>query len=57
MKFSLTFKTPGVTDQLEADEDAVKLAEKFLDQWLEWHELITVDFDTDAKTATVRKSG
>lgn len=55
MKFSLTFKTPGVINQLEEEQDELELAEEFLEQWLEYREYVTIDFDTEAGTAEVRK--
>ena len=53
MKFSLTFKTPDVTDQLE-DAEAER-AREFLKKWLEYGEYVTIDFDTEAGTAEVRR--
>lgn len=79
MKFTLTFKTPDVLEQLEdsacdlamaaADDDADPDDEEiqeataehqdtmraFAKQWVKYDECITVEFDTEAKTATVMK--
>jgi hypothetical protein len=53
MKFSLTFKTPDVADQIDDDEeDGI---EEFISQWIEYGEYITIDFDSNAGTAKVRK--
>ena len=69
MKFNLTFKTPGVCDDIkdntncdacenfsedcdkcfEKHEEALNLAKKFVT----YSEYITVEFDTEAKTAIV----
>lgn len=62
MKFQLTFKTPDVTDQIPFDmesgnaqyrsdklEECLRLTEEFVT----WGEVITIEFDTRAKTATV----
>ena len=59
MKFTLTFKTPGVLDQITEDntfsEEEAKDAMSFANQWLRYEELIDIEFDTKAKTAKVRK--
>lgn len=64
MKFRLTFKTPDVTAQIPADMsleyeernsrlwEAIDFANKFL----MYGESITVEFDTNARTATVLKT-
>jgi len=54
MKFSLSFKTPDVTDQIEGSEDEIESAREFLERWLEYNEYVTIDFDTKKGTATVR---
>jgi len=69
MKFQLTFKTPdaiyykiqemkrfeqidvGVDKDLEGD-DEIKI-KKFLEQWIEHGENITIEFDMEANTAKV----
>lgn len=57
MKFSLTFKTPDVTDQLNDIEDAEDRAkaESMVEKFLEYGEYITVEFDTESQSATVKK--
>lgn len=51
MKFTLGFKTPDVTDELDAEElDAGKA---LLDKYLEYGEYIYVEFDTEAGKVTV----
>ena len=58
MRFSLTFKTPDVIDQLqdECDPEAMEKVHSFLERFVEFGELITIGFDTDAQTATVRET-
>lgn len=51
MKFTLSFKTPDVTDQL--DEDQKEEAETVLKKFLEYSEYVCVEFDTETMTATV----
>jgi hypothetical protein len=55
MKFHLTFKTPDVLDQLTHDHetDAQEKARMFALKFLKYEEYLTVEFDTDEKTATV----
>lgn len=66
MKISVTFKTPGAVsnavvgsmnvedlDEHEAEDQEHELMKKF-EKWVKYGELITVDFDLDAGTATVR---
>jgi len=48
MKINLTFKTPDVEDQLEAEELAE--AQPLLNEYLEYNEYLTVEFDTETKT-------
>jgi len=56
MKFSLTFKTPDVTDQVDVPAGQKKEAiEDFLRKWLEYGEYVTLDFDTELGTAVVRR--
>ena len=49
MKVILTFKTPDVMNQLEDREVAEAVIEKFL----EYGEILTVEFDTETQTARV----
>lgn len=54
MKFSLTFKTPDVIDQLpEMTEDEQMEVENLLEKFLTWKEYIHVEFDTVNGTAKV----
>lgn len=58
MKFSLTFKTPDVLDQLsEQFEENVdeEDARDFAKNYLEYEEYITVSFDTVFNSAKVAK--
>lgn len=69
MIITLTFKTPGVIEQAldqlpieEEDEDnpyfreeAEEGLQEKLGKWLKWGELVTIEFDLDAGTATVRE--
>jgi len=67
MKISITFKTPDVVSNTAyyehreefADDDAyeehVAEIQEALAPWIEYGERVTIDFDTDASTATVRK--
>jgi len=58
MKYTLTFKTPDVLDQIseqlnDVDADEAKLlARKFV----QFGEYLRVELDTEAKTATVLKT-
>lgn len=71
MKFSITFKTPDVTDSIskyevkdymeenpsfETPGEAILDIQKFLSKWLRYGELVTIEFDTVAKTAIVCKN-
>lgn len=55
VKSSLAMKTKDLTDhQLELlEEDELKLFEEFTKPWIKWGEYVTVEFDTEAGTATV----
>lgn len=65
MKYSLTFKTPGVLDQIleepitasdyNDDDRGTEDLKTFFEQWLEYEEYVTIDFDTEDNTAVVRK--
>jgi hypothetical protein len=56
MKFSLTFKHPDVLEQIDDLEDNERLeAQTFAEKFLKYQEYLIVDFDTEAKTATVRE--
>ena len=54
MKFTLTFKTPDVLDQLEGELEETK-AREFADHWIKYGEYVTIDFDTTTETVEVRK--
>ncbi len=67
MKFTLNFKTPDVLEHAmenlrdymdesmdEDDKDElIEEAKNFASRWIEWGEGISVEFDTEAQTATV----
>ena len=54
MIFQLMFKTPDVTDQVEVPEGEDKEAlQSIVAKWIEYGELIRVEFDTEKGTATV----
>lgn len=53
MKFTLSFKTPDVTDQL--DENQREEAEAVLEKFMKFGEYVTAEFDTETQTAKVRK--
>jgi hypothetical protein len=56
MKFTLTFKTPGVLDVIdELPEDQVDIALTLADKFVKWDEYVKIEFDTVAQTATVLK--
>jgi hypothetical protein len=58
MKLILTFKTPDILDQLEDQtnsEEEPEEAKAFVKSFLTYSEYISVEFDTEAKTATVLK--
>jgi hypothetical protein len=56
MKFTLTFKTPGVLDVVdELPEDQVNVALTLADKFVKWDEYVKIEFDTVAQTATVLK--
>lgn len=58
MKFSLSFKTPDVTDQIEMDDmdDATRSKVKsVLEKFLQYDEYCTVEFDSDTQTATMKE--
>ena len=67
MKISLTFKTPDVVantvhykyrEEFADDyayEDKVCEVQEALAPWVMFGECVTIDFDTEAGTATVRK--
>lgn len=66
MKISITFKSPNAVadaidreidhdlDDYEAEELVEQWSEKFK-KWVRYGELITIDFDLDAGTATVQE--
>ena len=51
MKFTLSFKSPDVLDQLTEDEQ--EEAKKVIEKYIKWSEYISIEFDTELKTATV----
>ncbi len=57
MKFTLTFKTPDVLDQIEQqisyEDEVQEEATKFARKFMEFSEYIRVEFDTQKGTATV----
>ncbi|MHA2279672.1 MAG: hypothetical protein ACXAC5_02095 [Promethearchaeota archaeon] len=59
MKFGLFFKTPDVLDHIREDdsmtEDQRDEAEAFANNFLDYGENITVEFDTEAGTAVARR--
>ena len=56
MKFTVTFKTPDAVqyalEELPADADWEQ-AQAVIDKFVEYNEYVRVEFDTEAKTATV----
>lgn len=66
MIISVTMKTPDALDTAlddfgfnndEASQEVKEITRIFLGQWFEYGEYVTIDFDTVAGTATVRKKG
>jgi len=56
MKFTLSFKTPDVLDQLNEvidDQDERDAAAETAKKFLRYSEYISVEFDTDTETAAV----
>lgn len=56
MKFTLTFKTPDVTDEineLDADYDDILSAKDLADKFVQYDEYVTIQFDTETQTAVV----
>lgn len=57
MKFTLSFKTPDVTDQIPFgdfdDQDELDKNIEFVHKYLRYGEIIEVEFDTEAKTVRV----
>lgn len=57
MKFDLTFKMPDVMEQIDTMHDSDRLeATKLAEKYITYGEYITVEFDTDEQTATVRRN-
>lgn len=54
-KVICVFKTPNVTDCVNANHPAEQKAEiiEILQKWIKYDEILKVEFDLDAKTATV----
>lgn len=68
MKFRVTFKTPDAAEEAfkqaeqyageimpleEIDEKVVQPMEAVINRFLKYHELITIEFDTETQTAVV----
>ena len=57
MKFTVTFKTPDVLEDLDRlediSEDERASAEELINQYVEYGEYVRIEFDTDSKTAKV----
>ena len=54
VKFQLTFKTPDVIDQLDMTDGEEKESLKtFLNSWVQYGELIKIEFDSVRRTARV----
>ena len=58
MKLTLSFKTPGVLDELKEDNpemtaDDERKAKALIEKYVEYDEYIYVEFDTDSQTAIV----
>ena len=53
----VSFKTPDVLDYVlgELDEDEAEVVKAKLAKWIEYEECLTVEFDTDKMTATVKE--
>lgn len=66
MKFTLTFKTPDVTDQADhlwediqnEDEryEVKRKIEEIIEKFIEFNEYIHIEFDTETMTAEVLKN-
>jgi hypothetical protein len=63
MKYTLTFKTPGVLDQVvtepitqsdyDDDDSGTTDLKEFFEKWIRYEEYISIEFDTEANTAVV----
>ena len=57
MKFTVTFKTPDVLEDLDRLEDISEeeraSADELVKQYVEYGEYVRIEFDTEAKTAKV----
>lgn len=56
-KHTLVFKTPDVFDIIPGssfDEDRQQFIE-FVEQYIKWGEMISIEFDSDKKKVTVQK--
>lgn len=52
------FETKLIEDEIDTlAEERTENLNSFLKTWVKWGEYLTVEFDTDAKTATVVKNG
>lgn len=57
MKFTLTFKMPDVLNQLTHDFETEKQdeAKAFAEKYVKYGEYISVEFDTENKTAVAKE--
>ena len=59
MKFVLFFKTPDVLhyalDDTNMSEDEREKCKEFAEKWVDYGECASIEFDTEAGTATVQK--
>lgn len=52
MKFKISFKTPDAMEQVyDLPEFAQENARDFMQKYMKYGEYITIEFDTEAKTA------
>ena len=60
MKFTITFKTPGALDDLDASRklspDDLERAKALVEKYVRWGEYLSVEFDIEDGTATVLKA-
>ena len=59
MKFTLSFKTPDVLDQLdlsdEISEEDIEEGKALAEKFITYGEYIRIEFDTQTKTAIVKE--
>lgn len=57
MKINITFKTPDAIDYAAqdyfSDDGDIEEFKEFCSKWVEYGELIRIEFDTEKRTATV----